>query len=88
MRPEQQSPESIAAARAQGEDFSGGENGRTRRYNILGRDFAGGQQARDMTLFADDGGAVYHVHSSEHNSTLQIARLSGVRRASSSGEYL
>jgi hypothetical protein len=87
VRPEQQTAESIAEARAQGADFSGGENGRTPRYNILGRDFAGGQQARDMTLFADDDGAVYHVHSAEHNSTLQIARLTP-DCLSHSGEYV
>ena len=44
--------------------------------NILGRDFAGGQMARDMNLFVDDDGKAYHVYSSEENSTTHIAELS------------
>ena len=44
--------------------------------NVLGRDFEGGQMARDMTLFVDDDGKAYHVYSSEENSTTQIALLS------------
>lgn len=44
--------------------------------NILGRDFKGGQMARDMNLFVDDDGTAYHIYSSEDNSTLHIARLS------------
>lgn len=43
--------------------------------NLLGRDFKGGQMARDMNLFVDDDGAAYHIYSSEENSTLQISRL-------------
>ncbi|MFH0759092.1 MAG: glycoside hydrolase family 43 protein [Bacteroidota bacterium] len=43
--------------------------------NILGRDFEGGQMARDMTLFVDDNGKAYHLHASEENSTLHIAEL-------------
>lgn len=39
------------------------------------RDFAGGQMARDMTVFVDDDGVAYHVHSSEENSTLHISEL-------------
>jgi beta-xylosidase len=39
------------------------------------RDFAGGQMARDMTLFADKDGKAYHVHSSEENMTLQFSEL-------------
>ncbi len=35
----------------------------------------GGQMCRDMTLFADDDGRVYHVFASEHNSTLHVAEL-------------
>jgi hypothetical protein len=42
---------------------------------ILRRDFAGGQMARDMTLFVDDDQAAYHIYASEENRTLQISRL-------------
>jgi hypothetical protein len=42
---------------------------------IFRRDFAGGQMARDMTLFVDDDGAAYHLHASEDNGTLHISRL-------------
>jgi len=45
-------------------------------HNILARDFAGGQMARDMTLFADDDGKAYHIYSSEENQTLQVSELS------------
>jgi hypothetical protein len=44
--------------------------------NIPGRDFEGGQMARDMTLFVDDDGKAYHIYSSEENSTIHIAELS------------
>jgi len=40
------------------------------------RDFAGGQMARDMTLFVDDDGAAYHIYASEGNGTLHISLLS------------
>jgi len=39
------------------------------------RDFEGGQMARDMTLFVDDDGKAYHIHSSEENLTLHISEL-------------
>jgi hypothetical protein len=39
------------------------------------RDFIKGQMARDMTLFVDDDGKAYHIHSSENNQTLHIAEL-------------
>ncbi len=44
---------------------------------VFRRDFAGGQMARDMTLFVDDDGTAYHIYASEENSTLQISQLSG-----------
>jgi hypothetical protein len=44
--------------------------------NLLGRDFKGGQMARDMNLFVDEDGSAYHIYSSEENSTLQISKLS------------
>ena len=43
--------------------------------NILGRDFEGGQMARDMNLFVDDDGIAYHIYSSEENSTTHISQL-------------
>ena len=43
---------------------------------IYRRDFAGGQMARDMTLFRDTDGKSYHLYSSEENGTLHIAELS------------
>lgn len=43
---------------------------------VLARDFAGGQMARDMTLFQDDDGKAYHFYTSEENHTLHIAELS------------
>ena len=44
--------------------------------DIFNRDFAGGQMARDMTLYVDDDGKAYHIYSSEDNYTLHIAELS------------
>lgn len=44
--------------------------------NILGRDFSGGQMARDMNLFVDNDGKAYLLYSSEENSTLHISQLS------------
>lgn len=44
-------------------------------HNRLARDIAGGQMARDLTLFADDDGKAYAVFSSEDNSTLHISQL-------------
>lgn len=42
---------------------------------FLRRDFNKGQMARDMTLFVDDDGTAYHIHSSENNQTLHVAQL-------------
>ncbi len=39
------------------------------------RDFAGGQMARDMTIYVDDDGTAYHIYSSEENGTTHIAEL-------------
>lgn len=75
VRPEQQSPASIAEAQAAGNDFPGDPSEKTKRHNILGAHFAGGQMSRDMTLFVDDDGKAYHLFASEHNSTLHIAEL-------------
>lgn len=42
---------------------------------IFRRDFAGGQMARDMTLFLDDDGTAFHIYTSEKNSTIHISQL-------------
>jgi hypothetical protein len=39
------------------------------------RDFAGGQMARDMTVFVEKNGKAWHVHSSEENMTLHFSEL-------------
>lgn len=54
--------------------------------NILGRDYEGGQMARDMNLFVDDDGTAYHIYASEENSTLHISQLSD-DYTRSSGKY-
>ncbi|MFN3407975.1 MAG: glycoside hydrolase family 43 protein [Limisphaerales bacterium] len=46
-----------------------------RKDTPLARDFAGGQMARDMTLFQDDDGRAYHFYSSEDNGTLHVSLL-------------
>jgi len=65
-------PENIQQAYGGG---PGGLPGHPDTVNILGRDFAKGQMARDMTLFVDDDGKAYHIYSSEENSTTQISLL-------------
>ncbi len=42
---------------------------------VFRRDFAGGQMARDMTLFVDDDGRSYQLYASENNGTLHISLL-------------
>jgi len=44
--------------------------------NPLARDFAGGQMARDMTVFVDDDGKAYQFYASEDNTTMHVSRLS------------
>ncbi len=39
------------------------------------RDFEKGQMARDMTIFVDNDGKAYHIHSAEENLTLHISEL-------------
>lgn len=56
--------------------FSGGPDADLLRYPIVARDFTSGQMSRDMTLFVDDDGKAYHIHSSEDNSTLHLSLLS------------
>jgi len=45
------------------------------RGMFMERDMAGGQMARDQTVYVDDDGKAYHIYSSEDNLTLQIAEL-------------
>lgn len=42
---------------------------------LFRRDFAGGQMARDMTVYVADDGTAYHLYASEENSTLHISQL-------------
>lgn len=42
---------------------------------LLKRDLQGGQMSRDMTIFVDDDGKAYHIHSAEENLTLNISEL-------------
>jgi len=46
------------------------------KTNYLARDFAGGQMARDMTVFVDDDGKAYHFYASEENATMHVSLLS------------
>lgn len=67
--------------------FSGGDlPASPDSLNLLGRDMANGQMARDMNLFVDDDGKAYHIYSSEENSTLHIALLND-EYTGYSGEY-
>jgi len=43
--------------------------------SFIRRDFVPGQMARDMTVFVDDDGKAYNIHSSEDNLTLHVAEL-------------
>jgi hypothetical protein len=43
--------------------------------NVMARDFAGGQMARDMTVFVDDDGKAYQFYSSEENPTMHVSLL-------------
>jgi hypothetical protein len=45
------------------------------KHLLFRRDFAGGQMARDMTLFVDEDGTAYHLYSSEDNGTLHLSQL-------------
>lgn len=45
------------------------------RGMYLWRDFEGGQMSRDMTVFVDSDGKVYHITSSQENLTLLISEL-------------
>jgi len=46
------------------------------KHLVYRRDFAGGQMARDLTLFVDDDGTAFQIYASENNGTLHISELS------------
>ena len=53
----------------------------------LHQHFAGGQMSRDLTIYIDEDGTAYHIHSSESNQTLHISELSE-DYTSFSGKYI
>ncbi|MBN1936598.1 MAG: family 43 glycosylhydrolase [Anaerolineae bacterium] len=57
------------------EQIQAGDGAETDPLGLLKRDWAGGQMARDMTLFVDEDGAAYHLFASEENHTLHISQL-------------
>jgi hypothetical protein len=56
-------------------ELNGGPRPYYPKQLIFRRDSAGGQMARDMTLFVDDHGRAYHIYASEDNGTLHISEL-------------
>ncbi len=66
----------LEAGRLRGMNLNGGPVEEFPDELICRRDFAGGQMARDMTLFVDDDGSAYHIYASEENGTLHISLLS------------
>jgi len=74
VREEQKKP--LETDKLNEKKFSGGPDATLKDYNVLGRDFEGGQMARDMTLFVDDDGKAYHIYASEENGTMHISLLS------------
>jgi hypothetical protein len=63
-------------ASLEGRELVGGPRPWYPKQLLFRRDFAGGQMARDMTLFVDDDGSAYHFYASEANGTLHISKLS------------
>jgi beta-xylosidase len=57
-------------------DLPGGPLPYYPKHLLFRRDFAGGQMARDQTLFVDDDGQAYHIYTSEENGALHISQLS------------
>lgn len=45
------------------------------KHLVFRRDFAGGQMARDQTLFVDDDGTAFQLYASENNGTLHLSQL-------------
>ena len=73
---EKQELSEVEQARVSGMDLNGGPRPWYPKQLLFRRDFAGGQMARDMTLFVDDDGNAYHIYASEGNGTLHISQLS------------
>ncbi len=71
---EDKTPEAIAKSKAVGM-VSGGPSDKGRANNLYSGRVAQGQMCRDMTLFVDDDGTVWHVFASESNSTLHFSEL-------------
>lgn len=59
----------------EGRELLGGPRPWYPKQLLFRRDFAGGQMARDLTLFVDDDGNAYHIYASEANGTLHISQL-------------
>jgi hypothetical protein len=74
-------------ARLEHMDLAGGPRPWYPKQRLFRRDFAGGQMARDMTLFVDDDGSAYHLYASEGNGTLHISKL-GDDYLSPAGQYI
>jgi hypothetical protein len=62
--------------RLDGMELDGGPRPYYPKQELFRRDFAGGQMARDMTLFVDEDALAYHIYASEANGTLHISQLS------------
>jgi hypothetical protein len=63
-------------ARLAGLEFAGGPSPEYPQELLFRRDFAGGQMARDQTVFVDDDGIAYHIYASEENGALHMSQLS------------
>lgn len=71
-----ETPEAVERSRLEEATIKGnGPNSGGKDKLIYPAHFAEGQQCRDMTLFKDDDGRVYHIFASERNSTIHIAEL-------------
>lgn len=50
-------------------------------WAVWARDFAGGQMARDQSVFVDEDGTAYQFYASEENAVLHISELDPTYRA-------
>ena len=57
-------------------ELGGGPRPYYPKHLLFRRDFAGGQMARDMTLFVDENGSACHIYVSEAKGAIHISRLS------------
>ena len=72
----ERSAEAVAASKSVG-PVSNGPSEKGRSSNLYSGRVEQGQMCRDMTLFVDDDGSVWHIFASESNSTLHFAELEG-----------